>query len=99
MKKIILFIVCLTTLVSLVFCQTNTFPVSGNVGIGTISPSGLVDVHGAYYIGGYKFMDNVITNPSVGFFNPVAFALRRGKMLYPDEVKCCIQMRNLLLTR
>lgn len=85
MKKIILLIGFLTTSVSLVFCQTNAFPPSGNVGIGTLSPAGLLDVNGAYYIGGYKFMDNVISNPSVGFFNPIAFALRQGKILYPDE--------------
>jgi len=65
--------------------QTNIFPSSGNVGIGTTSPAGLFDVHSAYYTGGYKFMDNVMPNPSVGFFNPLAFALRQGKILFPDE--------------
>lgn len=58
---------------------------SGNVGIGTTSPAGRLDVYSAYYTGGYKFMDNYQPNPSVGFFDPIAMAVRQGKMLYPDE--------------
>ncbi|TAM94749.1 MAG: hypothetical protein EPN39_16775 [Chitinophagaceae bacterium] len=63
----------------------NVFPSSGNVGIGTASPAGALDVHNAYYTGGYKFMDNVSPNPSVGFLNPIAMAVRQGKMEYSDE--------------
>ena len=58
---------------------------TGNVGIGTTSPAGLFDVNGAYYNGGYKFLDKQTPNPSVGFFNPIALALRQGKILFPDE--------------
>lgn len=63
----------------------NTFPASGNVGIGTASPAGELDVYNAYYTHGYKFIDNMMPNPSVGFLNPIAMALRQGKKLYPDE--------------
>jgi hypothetical protein len=85
MRTIVILLLLFSAL--LVKAQTNTypFPPSGNVGIGTTSPAGLFDVNGAYYDGGYKFMDNVMPNPSVGFFNPIAFALRQGKILYPDE--------------
>jgi hypothetical protein len=83
MKKII-FLLPVTVCYMMSFAQ-NTFPSSGNVGIGTITPAGPLDVHSAYYTGGYKFMDNYQPNPSVGFFNPIAFALRQGKILYPDE--------------
>lgn len=81
----ITFILFLLFSALIVKAQTNTFPASGNVGIGTTSPAGLLDVHGAYYNGGYKFIDNILPNPSVGFFNPIAFALRQGKILYADE--------------
>lgn len=79
------FIFGILLIVNYCFGQTNTFPSSGNVGIGTTSPAGALDVYNAYYTGGYKFMDNVSPNPSVGFFNPIAMALRQGKCLYPDE--------------
>jgi hypothetical protein len=85
MKKISLFTSFIAFSISAVFSQTNTFPASGNVGIGTTSPAGLFDVHSAYYTGGYKFMDNLGANSSVGFFNPIALALRQGKILFPDE--------------
>jgi hypothetical protein len=38
MKRIMLFVTCLTLSTSFVFSQSNTFPASGNVGIGTSSP-------------------------------------------------------------
>jgi hypothetical protein len=79
------FILLLLLYALAVQAQTNIFPSSGNVGIGTTSPAGLFDVHSAYYTGGYKFMDNLGTTSSVGFFNPIAFALRQGKILFPDE--------------
>lgn len=83
MRTMVILLLLFSDLV--VKAQTNTFPASGNVGIGTTSPSGPLDVHGAYYIGGYKFIDNLTPNPSVGFFNPIVFALRQGKILYADE--------------
>ena len=65
--------------------QTNTFPPSGNAGIGTVNPAGELDVYNGYYTHGYKFMDNKMSNPSVGFFNPIAMAVRQGRKLYLDE--------------
>lgn len=74
----------------LLFCfaavsAQNTFPAAGNVGIGTLSPAGNLDVYNAYFSHGYKFLDNVMTNNSIGFFNPFALAVRQGKKLYLDE--------------
>ncbi|GAA4314415.1 hypothetical protein [Compostibacter hankyongensis] len=63
----------------------NLVPDSGNVGIGTLTPAGNLDVYNAYYTHGYKFMDIRMSNPSVGFLNPIALALRQGKKLLMDE--------------
>lgn len=83
MRKFLITFLILSSL--LVKAQTNTFPSSGNVGIGTLSPAGPLDVHNAYYTGGYKFLDNITPNYTVGFFNPIALAIRQGKILFPDE--------------
>ncbi len=45
-KTLIVFIVFQIFILSKVYAQSNTFPGSGNVGIGTISPSELLDVEG-----------------------------------------------------
>lgn len=47
MKKLSLSIFIATTVSISGWSQTNTFPASGNVGIGTISPSAKLDIFGA----------------------------------------------------
>jgi len=59
MKKLSLTLLLLTTLLNFCFSQTNTFPSSGNVGIGTLSPIGRLQVQEGSYdllIGG-SFVD------------------------------------------
>ncbi|GAA4316429.1 hypothetical protein [Compostibacter hankyongensis] len=83
MKKLLLLLILAMT-VRFVSAQ-NIVPDSGNVGIGTLIPAGNLDVYNAYYTHGYKFMDNKMSNASVGFLNPIALALRQGKQLFLDE--------------
>jgi hypothetical protein len=47
MNRRILFALCLSAVSSFAFSQTNTFPSSGNVGIGTTSPAAILHLHGA----------------------------------------------------
>ena len=44
MKKILLLFSCFYLLVNIVYSQTNTFPTSGNVGIGTLGPGTALEV-------------------------------------------------------
>tara|TARA_B110000240_G_scaffold186984_1_gene224197 strand:- start:49 stop:969 length:921 start_codon:yes stop_codon:yes gene_type:complete len=72
MKKII---TSLVLLVSLSFFGQNTFPTSGNVGIGTASPLGKLDV----LLGGWNNMPRVIFNqendhPSIRLYRPTGTA-------------------------
>lgn len=46
MNRRILFALCFSVVSSFAFSQTNTFPSSGNAGIGTTSPAALLHVHG-----------------------------------------------------
>jgi hypothetical protein len=46
MNRRILFALCFSVVSSFAFSQTNTFPSSGSVGIGTTSPAALLHLHG-----------------------------------------------------
>src|ERR1700761_1643759 len=46
MKKIILSLIATLFAINFSYAQTNTFPSTGNVGVGTTSPSHLLDVNG-----------------------------------------------------
>jgi len=52
------------------FSQTNTFPASGNVGIGTITPNAILDVNGSTIITG---QGNTLTLKKANNFPAVAF--------------------------
>ena len=74
MKKIITTVVLLTTL-SFTYAQTNTFPTTGNVGIGTVSPQSKLDVAGTSSFSGNMKVDakveakeiKVTTTPTADF--------------------------------
>ncbi|MFT3917827.1 hypothetical protein [Cloacibacterium sp.] len=59
MKKILTTIILLTSM-SLMYGQNNTFPTTGNVGIGTANPSSKLDVIGKSY-----FSDNMKVNAKI----------------------------------
>lgn len=70
MKKITVFIVCVASLcLGLIMpsqAQTNIFPTTGNVGIGTTSPAMALDVRGSLSIGGSDFLFGKYDNREQG---------------------------------
>ena len=74
MKKILLTL-CLLIIVKVGFGQTNTFPPSGNIGIGTTTPTYKLDLIGSSRItGGFLNSDNYFEKvlPDIAFANGVA---------------------------
>ncbi|HEX7905821.1 MAG TPA: hypothetical protein VF487_18245 [Chitinophagaceae bacterium] len=57
MKKILLASIIASVTTSGIVAQTNTYPSSGNVGIGTTSPAHSLDVRGNIYTNGSVFVD------------------------------------------
>ena len=74
MKKILLTL-CLLIIIKISFGQTNTFPPSGNIGIGTISPTYKLDILGSSRVqDGFLNSDNYFEKvlPDIAFANGVA---------------------------
>jgi hypothetical protein len=61
MVKIIFLVAILTT--SFTFCQ-NTFPINGNVGIGTLTPSASLDIHTTSLIGAETLLKLKVSDAS-----------------------------------
>lgn len=68
----------------------NTFPATGNVGIGTTTPAHNLDVNGTTNTTTLSINNNLVLamsapNPERGPFHPIWMGLRSGKKLFLDE--------------
>ena len=89
MKAIIISITGLLLSANALMAQ-NTFPATGNVGIGTNSPAYNLDVNGAANTGTLLLNKRLVlampaTSTDRGPFNPIWMGLRAGKNLFMDE--------------
>ncbi|MEI9945321.1 MAG: hypothetical protein WDN26_14035 [Chitinophagaceae bacterium] len=91
MKRIILIIIMISAAFIYTSAQSNTFPSSGNVGIGTTSPSQQLDVRGHIYTTGSVFIDGgdlvlkrtttaygYVARPNVSGYKKLQFAVEGG---------------------
>ncbi|MET7000191.1 hypothetical protein [Chitinophaga defluvii] len=89
MKAIIISITGLLLSANVLMAQ-NTFPATGNVGIGTNSPAYNLDVNGTANTGTLLLNKRLVlampaTSTDRGSFNPIWMGLRAGKNLFMDE--------------
>lgn len=89
MKSILLITAGLFLITNIAVAQ-NTFPATGNVGIGTTTPAYNLDVSGTVNVHTLLLNKSLVltmpaTNTDRGAFNPIWLAVRSGKKLFVDE--------------
>ncbi len=86
MKKLSLILLLFISLRQFAFSQTNTFPASGNVGIGTTNPRGLLDVTGGSSVNNFMFLSTAGTYGSILKFGSIISNLRQESQIQYQNI-------------